>query len=73
MNDGWHIVANHAKAVEQDAQRWRRELADAGWTEKYSMVWRAPCGCLFRGPYGAWTQMNGTHLADHIASGLSAT
>lgn len=47
-----------------------RELMAAGWKRVRLGLYRAPCGCLFRGPARAWTEMNGTHLADHIASGL---
>lgn len=49
-----------------------RELADAGWRREGLTLWRAPCGCLFRGPARAWEEMNGTHLADHIAAGVKS-
>ena len=52
-----------------DPQVWIRELRDSGWTEVHSTLWQAPCGCYFRGPYRAWKEMRGTHLADHIAAG----
>lgn len=57
----------------QDVQKWRRELSAARWNEVSRTVWQAPCGCLFRGPYRAWLEMMGTHVADHIASGLPST
>jgi hypothetical protein len=41
----------------QDVAMWERELRAAGWTSTRRTVWRAPCGCLYRGPYGAWCKM----------------
>lgn len=55
----------------KDGRDWRRELKEAGWREVSVTLYQAPCGCYFRGPWRAWTEMNGTHLADHIAAGAS--
>lgn len=55
--------------MSNDPRQWRRELVEGGWTEVTLTLYQAPCGCYFRGPYLAWTQMNGTHLANHIAAG----
>jgi hypothetical protein len=40
-----------------DASTWKRELRAAKWVEVNTCVYRAPCGCLYRGPYRAWTVM----------------
>jgi hypothetical protein len=50
-----------------DPRVWVRELEEAGWTRHGLTLFQAPCGCYFRGPYLAWTEMKGTHVADHIA------
>jgi hypothetical protein len=57
----------------QDVRQWQRELLAAGWKQIHMTLWQAPCGCFFRGPYRAWMEMKGTHLADHIAAGLPET
>ena len=44
-------------AFEQDVDRWKRELREAGWREHNLTIWRAPGGELFRGPYYAWQVM----------------
>lgn len=36
---------------------WKRDLVDAGWEEVRHTIWRAPDGGLYRGPYGAWCEM----------------
>lgn len=36
---------------------WKSELVAAGWRAMRSTIWRAPCGCLHVGPYGAWVKM----------------
>lgn len=61
--------------MSQDAREWVKDLNAAGWHpwRGSPTVWLAPCGCLFRGPYRAWVEMNGTHLANHIAAGSSPT
>lgn len=41
----------------QDVELWKRELKSAGWTPIRHDVWKAPCGCRYRGPYHAWTIM----------------
>lgn len=41
----------------QDVEQWRRELGEAGWTAIRHDVWKAPCGCLYRGPWRAWVTM----------------
>lgn len=43
--------------IEQDVDRWKRELREAGWAEHRGTIWRAPGGELFRGPYYAWLVM----------------
>lgn len=53
-----------------DVRTMHDDLVKAGWIQASLMLYKAPCGCLFRGPYRAWVEMNGTHLADHVASGL---
>lgn len=45
----------------QDVELWIRELKEAGWKQYRGMnAWQAPCGCLYRGPYKAWTIMLAT-------------
>lgn len=58
--------------VSQDPSRWVADLLAAGWEQMHLTLYRAPCGCYFRGPYHAWVEMNGAHLADHVASGVRA-
>jgi len=60
--------------VGQDVEQWIRDLKEAGWHpwNDNPTVWLAPCGHLFRGPYRAWVEMNGTHLADCIAAGAAS-
>lgn len=41
----------------QDVELWRRELREAGWTPIRHNLWKAPCGCLYLGPWRAWTVM----------------
>jgi len=36
---------------------WRRDLAAAGWEEINSITYRDPEGNLWRGPYGAWREL----------------
>lgn len=43
--------------MSQDVELWKRELVAAGWRAMRSTIWRAPCGCLHLGPYGAWCKM----------------
>lgn len=43
--------------VEQDVERWKRELIAAGWMALTSITWRDPEGRLWRGPYGAWKEL----------------
>jgi len=55
--------------VEQDVEKWERELTEAGWTmwlglpgtKQYGRphrdIWQAPSGALYRGPAGAWQRM----------------
>ena len=40
-----------------NVELWIAELTAAGWTEVRVNVWRRPDGALFRGPYGAWCQL----------------
>ena len=49
-------------AVKQDDEihspsAWRRDLEAAGWTEINSITYRDPEGYLWRGPYGAWHEL----------------
>jgi hypothetical protein len=41
----------------QDVKSWVKELTEAGWKQLRLTVWQAPCGCIYRGPYRAWTVM----------------
>jgi hypothetical protein len=45
--------------IEQDIDRWIRELLAAGWTqyEGHRTIWKSPGGDLYRGPYQAWQIM----------------
>jgi hypothetical protein len=36
---------------------WKRDLLAAGWKEERVMVWKDPEGNLWRGPYGAWREL----------------
>lgn len=36
---------------------WKRDLIAAGWTEERHTVWKDPEGHLWRGPYGAWCEL----------------
>lgn len=40
-----------------EPEMWRRDLIAAGWREERMTVWRAPDGGLWRGPYGAWREL----------------
>lgn len=40
-----------------DVVQWARELRAAGWEMQHMTLWKAPCGCLHRGPYNAWCVM----------------
>lgn len=41
----------------QDTDTWVADLRAAGWREVRVNVWQRPDGALFRGPYGAWCQL----------------
>ena len=49
--------------IEQDIERWERELREAGWRpyryrgRERKTMWVSPGGAIFRGPYGAWRVM----------------
>lgn len=43
--------------MSQDTDTWVADLRAAGWREVRLNVWRRPDGALFRGPYGAWCQL----------------
>lgn len=58
--------------MSKDARDWVRDLKAAGWKQLSLTLYQAPCGCCFRGPYRAWAEMIGSHLADHIAAGNKA-
>jgi hypothetical protein len=36
---------------------WKRDLIAAGWIEERVTVWKDPEGHLWRGPYGAWREL----------------
>ena len=36
---------------------WKRDLIAAGWTEVRHTVWKDPEDSLWRGPYGAWCEL----------------
>ncbi len=40
-----------------DAERWRHDLKNAGWTAESMTTFRDPEGLLWRGPAGAWAEM----------------
>jgi hypothetical protein len=43
--------------IEQDWDKWERELKEAGWKPHGSSHWIAPWGDWYRGPYKAWCVM----------------
>lgn len=51
-------MENSDPQFEQNADRWQRELREAGWIEVRTTIWKAPGGELFRGPYHAWQVLN---------------
>jgi len=51
----------------QDVECWERQLRSAGWLPwsfrrgielRGSTTWKSPEGNFYRGPYGAWLEMN---------------
>jgi hypothetical protein len=50
-------MENDGPQLEQPADKWQRELREAGWREVRATIWKAPGGELFRGPYHAWQVM----------------
>lgn len=49
-----------------EVEQWKRDLEAAGWTAASATAWYAPDGGLYRGPYGAWKELqrrNGTLIA----------
>lgn len=40
-----------------DADRWRHDLTAAGWKEVSATAWQSPDGGLYRGPAGAWKEL----------------
>lgn len=40
-----------------DVERWKHDLIAAGWVAESSIAWRAPDGSLWRGPFGAWKEL----------------
>lgn len=36
---------------------WRSDLVSAGWREKSHTIWIDAQGRLWRGPYGAWLEL----------------
>lgn len=45
------------RADTSEPEMWRRDLIAADWKEESMIVWRAPDGGLWRGPYGAWREL----------------
>jgi hypothetical protein len=45
--------------MEQDVEKWKRELLEAGWQPMRATIWANPEGLLYRGPYLAWCVMRG--------------
>lgn len=43
--------------MSQAITQWEHELAANGWKYVQLGVYAAPCGCIYRGPYGAWEAM----------------
>jgi hypothetical protein len=48
----------------QDVELWQKELAEAGWERLRHDMYKAPCGCTYRGPYRAWTVMLAMKIYD---------
>jgi hypothetical protein len=46
-------------SIEQDSEKWVRELKEAGWKSHGISHWIAPWGDWYRGPYKAWCVMKG--------------
>jgi len=44
-------------ATKTEPEIWRSELEAAGWKYEGCFAWRCPRGFLWRGPYGAWSEM----------------
>jgi hypothetical protein len=40
-----------------DAERWKADLIAAGWSEASATSWYSPDGGLYRGPFGAWKEL----------------
>jgi len=38
-------------------ETWKRDLEIAGWKQERFSVWKDPEGNLWRGPYGAWREL----------------
>ena len=56
------VVALHAapaapSPAEPLVSDMQRELVAAGWVAETAIRWRAPDGSLWRGPYGAWKEL----------------
>ena len=47
----------------QNAELWIAELKAAGWQQVTLVIWRAPGGGLYRGPFAAWLEMKKTQPA----------
>lgn len=43
--------------MSQDVERWKADLTAAGWTAASATAWWDPTGGLYRGPYGAWKEL----------------
>lgn len=44
-------------ADSHDVERWKNDLFAADWVTDSFINWRAPDGSLWRGPYGAWKEL----------------
>jgi hypothetical protein len=43
--------------IDNDSEQWVRDLIAAGWRERRINTWVCPDGLLWRGPYGAWCEL----------------
>lgn len=50
-------MADTASAPKHEIDQWMAELTDAGWQRLGWSVWADPDGRMYRGPYGAWVQL----------------
>lgn len=50
-------MSDPSSQVENREDRWRADLLAAGWQAIRHDTWKRPDGALFRGPYGAWCEL----------------